>query len=314
MFWGSLPRSPEALAHIVDLENKAMNPFSLRPTEPRCLLLGSFLILAALGFSAIGCGKQSTAPSGLVPMTLEAGGTGASTVRALRTAGLALSDTDTTHVNVTFTRALLVVRDVRFKTSQDGDDENDTTDVERNDPVGHAEADSEQQDQHEDGIVFRGPFVIDLLSHHADSLDTKLVPPGLYERIQGHLQALHEGDAAATPNLAFLIGSTVDLEGTIAGNGGGPFTFKTRLDDEFQIRGAFTVQTGTPATAFLVFDPSRWLVDREGRFLDPRNPDNAQAIESAIRHAINFGADNDHDGEMDEVEHSASRSQAFGVR
>src|SRR5207247_3023200 len=97
-----------------------MNPFSLRPTEPRCLLLGSFLILAALGFSAIGCGKQSTAPSGLVPMTLEAGGTGASTGRALRTAGLALSDTDTTHVNVTSTRAPLDVRHGRFKSPQAG--------------------------------------------------------------------------------------------------------------------------------------------------------------------------------------------------
>jgi len=48
-------------------------------------------------------------------------------------------------------------------------------------------------------------------------------------------------------------------------------------------------------------------VDREGRFLDPRNPDNALAIESAIRHAIKFGTDNDHDGEMDELEDSASR-------
>src|SRR5207247_10292200 len=115
----------------------------------------------------------------------------------------------------------------------------------------------------------------------------------LHQRIQRHLPDRPEGDAAATPNLAVLIGSTGDLEGTSAGNGGGPFTFKTRLDDEFQIRGAFTVQTGTPATAFLVFDLSHWLVDREGRFLDPRNPDNPQAIESAIRHATNFGADND---------------------
>jgi hypothetical protein len=266
---------------------------------------GSILTLAALGLIVIGCGgKHVAAPGSLAPLTLEAGGTGASTVRALRAASLAVSDTDTAHVNVTFTRALLVVRDIRFLTSQEGDDENDSTEVEGQDAarIGFAAADSEPSEDHEGGIVFRGPFVVDLLSRRADSLDTKLVPPGLYERIQGHLQALHEGDAAATPDLAFLIGSTVDLEGTISGDGGGPFTFKARIDDEFQIRGAFTVQSGTPATAFLVFDLSRWLVDREGRFLDPRNPDNAQAIESTIRHAIKVGTDDDHDGEMDEAE------------
>jgi hypothetical protein len=274
------------------------------------LLFGPFLILTALSFGAIGCGgKHVTAPSSLTAVMLEAGGTGASAIRALRAASLAVSDSDTTHVNVTFTRALLVVRDVRFLTSQDGGQENDSTDVEGSDAarIGLAAADSEPSEGNDGGIVFGGPFVIDLLSHHADSLDTKLVPPGLYERVQGHLQELHEGDVAATPDLAFLIGSTVDLEGTISGDAGGPFTFKARIDDEFQIRGAFTVQSGTPATAFLVFDLSRWLVGSDGRFLDPRNPDNAQAIESAIRHAIKVGTDDNHDGEMDELEHSTSR-------
>jgi hypothetical protein len=292
------------------LENKAMNPCDLRSPKPRFLLLGSLLSLAAFSFSAVGCGgKHATGPSSLAPITLEAGRAGTSTVRALRAANLAVSDTDTTHVDVTFTRALLVVRDVRFLTAEDGGEESDSTEVEGQDAarIGLAAADSEPTEGNDGGVVFRGPFVIDLLSHHADSLDTKLVPPGLYERIQGHLQELHEGDVAATPDLAFLIGSTVDLEGTISGDGGGPFTFRARIDDEFQIRGAFTVQSGTPATALLVFDLSRWLVDGEGRFLDPRNPDNAQAIESAIRHAIKVGTDDNHDGEMDELEHSASR-------
>jgi len=286
-----------------------MSPSTLRPARPPFLLIGLFLTLTTICLGATGCGRSVTAPGRLAPLTLEAGSTGANTVRALDAATLAVSDTDTTHVTVTFTRALLVVRDVRFLTSEEGEGENDSTEVEGQDAarIGLAASDSEPSEDNEEGIVFRGPFVIDLLSHHADSLDTKLVPPGLYERIQGHLQALHEGDVAATPDLAFLIGSTVDLEGIISGDGGGPFTFKARIDDEFQIRGAFTVQSATPATAFLVFDLNRWLVDSEGRFLDPRNPDNAQAIESAIRHAIKFGTDNDHNGEMDELEHSASR-------
>jgi hypothetical protein len=283
-----------------------MNRLDLRSASPRSMLLGSFLTLATLGLTVIGCGgKHVAAPGGLARVTLEAGGTGASAVRALRAASLAVSDTDTTHVDVTFTRALLVVRDIRFLNSQEGGEENDSTEAEGQDAarIGFAAADSEPSEDNEGGIVFRGPFVVDLLSHRADSLDTKLVPAGLYDRIQGHLQALHDGDAAATPDLAFLIGSTVDLEGTISGDAGGPFTFKARIDDEFQIRGAFTVQSDTPATAFLVFDLNHWLVDGQGRFLDPRNPENAQAIESAIRHAIKVGTDNDHNGEMDELEH-----------
>jgi hypothetical protein len=156
-----------------------------------------------------------------------------------------------------------------------------------------------------EAVTFRGPFVLDLLNHSGAALDTMMVSPGDYHHVQGHLQALHDGDAAATPDLSFLIGSTVYLEGTIDGEGGGPFTFHARIDDEFQIRGRFTVEANTPATAFITFDPDFWLLDRDGHFLDPRNPDNLQAIESAIRHSIKVGMDEDHDGEMDDDMHAS---------
>ncbi len=251
---------------------------SIRPTRVPLLLLIAALVFA---LSSIGCGKRATSPE-RVPLSLEAAGTGATTVRALPAASLSATDsTNTSDVEVTFTRALLVVRDVRFHTPEEG--ENNTTDI----------------TDEETAALFRGPFVIDLLSHHAAVLDTELVPPGLYQRVQGHLQALHDGDAAATTDLSFLVGSTVHLEGSIAGEGGGPFVYEARIDDEFQIHGAFTVESHTPATAFLVFDLTQWLVDNEGRFLDPRNPENDLAIRSAIRHAIKIGPDADHDGVMD---------------
>jgi hypothetical protein len=269
-------------------------------------VFGLLLTASALGLllTGTGCGKRISGPAKMVPLTLKSQATGSSMVRALRAASLALADSDSSHVDVTFTRALLVVRDVRFKSSE-GDSEGPDNEIE-NDSLGEAEndslreADDDSTHSEEGGVVFRGPFVLDLLSHHADVLDTKLVPPGLYQKVQGHLRALQAGDAAATPDLSFLIGSTIYLEGTISGDGGSSFIYKARIDDEFVIHGDFTVQSDTPATAFLVFNLDGLLVDREGRFLDPRDPANDQAIRSAIRHAIKIGEDRNHDGEVDD--------------
>lgn len=260
-----------------------MNLRNLRATRSILILLS--LALLALVLVLAGCGKRATtAPAKLVTLTLKGGGTGVVSVTALKAGSLALAGSDAAHLDVTFTRALLVVRDVRFKTSAESEGEHDSTDTDAGTlgVFAFASADTGTVETEQEGdegmIVFRGPFVIDLLAHHAADLDAKLVPPGLYRRVQGHLQPLHSGDAAATPDLSFLIGSTAFLEGTISGEGGGPFTYKAWIDDEFQIGGAFTVQADTPATAFITFDLSRWLVDREGRFLDPRNPDTNRSI------------------------------------
>ena len=271
-----------------------------RPLRIGALLAGAVLLLAAAGCS----NTKPTAPkSNLVPLTLATQASGAGSFRAISNAGaltLATAQNDT--VNVTFSKAFLVVRDVRFILPELGDQEDSTgTGDSLNLSMAWGDDDSIPDMEDEGGsVTFRGPFVLDLLSHTAASLDTMMVPPGDYHHVQGHLQALHDGDAAATPDLSLLIGSTVYLEGTIDGEGGGPFTFQARIDDEFQIRGHFTVAADTPATAFITFDPDLWLLGRDGHFLDPRNPDNLQAIKSAIRHSIKVGMDEDHDGKMDD--------------
>ncbi len=260
-------------------------------------LLAMLALATVLGAS--GCGKSISGPAKMVPLTLKTQAGGTAATRVLRAAGLVAADSDTVHVDVTFTRALLVVRDVKFHaTETDSEGSDGEEQVAESDSLGDAENDSTHSEDG-GGIAFRGPFVIDLLSHHADVLDTQMVPPGLYAQVQGHLQALHAGDAAATPDLSFLVGSTIDLEGTIGGDGGGAFTYRARIDDEFVIHGHFTVQSDTPATAFLVFNVDGMLVDSRGRFLDPRDPANDQAIRSAIRHAIKVGLDDNHDGELD---------------
>ena len=276
----------------------------------RAFLAGAILLAVAAGCSA----DKVTGPAKPVPLTIQAMGVGGASRAATPSAALAsgmpyVATAGDEVLPVTFTKALLVVRDVRFKLSDGGPA--DTTDAD-DEFDGDGPADHDSTGMHEDDddeaegdgqVIFRGPFVIDLLAQSAESLDTELVPPGDYRRVQGHLRALRAGDWNAS-KFDFLIGSTVYLTGTVDGEGGGPFTYQARIDNEFMIRGKFTVQASTPATAFVVFDISKWLRGRDGAFLDPRVVENDQAIRSAIRHSIKVEMDDDHDGEIDDDLHA----------
>ncbi|HEX7078064.1 MAG TPA: hypothetical protein VF363_06570 [Candidatus Eisenbacteria bacterium] len=267
-------------------------------------------VLAFFSFAASGCGggAKTNAPVKPVPLTVTAMGVGGAVQRFAApalVAGVAATDT----IPVTFTQALLVVRDVRFVLPDElsGDDADMLgTGEGDDDSLGVGESDSTGVGESEDGggqIRFHGPYVIDLLSGTAQKLDTQMVPPGDYVRVQGHLQPLHSGDEPASDH-PDLVGYTVWLEGDIAGDGGGHFVYKTPINDEFLIGGRFTVAQDTPATAFVTFDLSRFLTDRSGHFLDPRIGDNDQAIRQAIRHAIKAGMDENHDGAMDDDMHA----------
>jgi hypothetical protein len=282
----------------------------------RIPLLTVVLSLAAFGLVVGGCGDSGgTGPAKLVPLTIQAGGTGAQAagarVRGISPAGVLIAENGDT-IPVTFTSAWLVTRDVRFKLSDDGSmdttgGEWDSTGTGETDSTGTGECDSTgvgEDDDHESAgmIIFRGPFAIDLLTQQSQTLDTEMVPPGVYRRVQGHLAALRAGQNVGD-GMGFLIGSTVYMQGTVDGEGGGPFTYAARIDNEFMIRGTFTVETDTPATAFIVFDVSNWLTGRDGQFLDPRIPENDKWIKWAIRHSIKVGMDDDHDGNMDDAMH-----------
>lgn len=274
-----------------------------RLTDPVVRGLGPFVVVAVLAAGLVGCGsKTATSPVRAVPLTLVAQGVGGNAHTYPAPAGSMLlgATAATDSIPVTFTKALLVVRDVRLLLPgemEDSGGENDSTGESDSLDVGDGR-DGEDAGQ----IRFKGPFVVDLLSGHAARLDTMMVQPGDYARVMGHLQMLRSTDPDAG-DFPGLVGSTVWLEGTIAGDGGGPFSFLARIDDEFQIRGAFHVAAATPATAFVTFDVSKWLQDANGHFLDPRVDTNLQAIKSAIRHSIKVGMDDDHDGSMDDNMH-----------
>ncbi len=273
---------------------------NLRPNSR--LTWGGAIASVAVVASLAGCGDKATSPIRAVPLTLVAQGSSASTARYLAPVGspLTASSAATDTIPVTFTKALLVVRDVRFVMPEAIDDSDD-----RADSLGETDSTDMGDDHDVQGQArFRGPFVIDLLSGHAARLDTMMVMPGDYARVQGHLQMLRAGDLEAA-DFPGLVGSTVWLEGTIGGEGGGTFSFLARIDNEFQIRGGFHVAENTAATAFVTFDLSKWLSDSSGHFLDPRDLANEQAIKSAIRHSIKVGMDDDHDGAADDDMHEA---------
>jgi len=266
-------------------------------TALSAVLLSLPLVMGAF----LGCGSGKTAGPQRVPLTLEARGVGGAVQRlAAATPAPALAQ-DT--IPVTFTRALLVVRDIRFVLPGAGGDdgEEDTLGVDEGegDSTG---TDVEHEDDGEDGagqVRFAGPFVIDLLAGSNQNLGTQMVPAGVYTKIMGHLQPLHQGDAPAGlyPD---LVGSTVLLEGNIAGEGGGHFLYSSRIDTEFVIHGSFDVAGSTPVTSFVVFDLSAFLRGNDGHFLDPRVAENDQLIRQAIRNAVKVGLDGNHDGEPDD--------------
>jgi hypothetical protein len=257
-----------------------------------------FAVLAlGVGLVVAGCGSDNATGPKMVPLNVKAEGAGALTSpRAFisNMAAAAVADTDTM---VTYTRALLSVRDIRFVMSDvDEGDDTDTTGT----PEDSTDFDSDHENAGQ--IRYRGPFVIDLLAGGAQDLGTQMVPAGNYHHVMGHLQKLVGGGDLANTYPA-LVGATVLLEGDIHGDGGGHFVFESRIDTEFIIHGSFQVAGDTPVTSFVVFDMSEFLRGNGGVFLDPRDPANENAIRVAIKHAVKTGIDADHDGEPDEVVH-----------
>jgi hypothetical protein len=278
------------------------------PRDLPRLLAAAILFLA---FTA-GCGQNKmTAPSSQVPLTLRAGAVGLGYGSTTRTSA-ALADT----VPVTYTKVLLVVREVRFRLAENEPEDSLDADGEHDDmrlanfegisgdsmEQGDGDHEGEHEGEGHDAVVFHGPFVIDLLAQSAESLDTEMVPPGKYRSTKGSIGPLRADDWNAS-HFPTLVGSTVYLQGTVDGEGGGSFTYQAPIRHTFKIKGNFTVEASTPATAFLTFDTSHWLQDREGNFLDPRDPANDWAIRLAIIRSIRAGMDDNHDGKCDDRTH-----------
>ena len=277
---------------------------------------------AACLLVAAGCSTEAKLGgpgNGTVPMTLKAMGLGTASGRQpstmARTLGVAFATTSGDTIPVTFTKALLVVHDIRFHLISGGDTDStggDTDSTGDGEVTPHARDEAyaqEVEDHHgDDGdddsvqtIKFVGPFVVDLLTQTADSLDTQMVEPGTYKNTVGHIRPLLASDWNAS-SFEYLIGGTVYLQGTVDGPGGDTFTYRAKIYHVFKIKGEFVVDAPTPATAFITFDISQWLRGPGGRFLDPRDGENGLAIRDAIIRSLRMGMDRNHNGHCDRDE------------
>lgn len=292
-----------------------------KPVRP----LRSLLYLAASVLVAGGCsndGKNLTGVgNGTVPVTLRAMGVGTASgsrsAMPTRALGATFSTPEDT-IPVTFTKALLVVDNVKFHLIEGGETDStgggtDSTGATEN-PDARDQAfamqfeshggdnDGDDNTDHDEIIRFKGPFVIDLLTQTSDSLDTQMVQPGTYKNTMGHLRPLRADDWNAS-SFEYLIGGTVYLQGTVDGPGGDSFTYRAKIYHVFIIRGHFVVDAATPATMFLTFDISQWLRGPGGRFLDPRDGENGLLIRNAIIRSLHMGMDRNHNGRSDDEMH-----------
>ncbi len=289
------------------------------PRHIRSVALAAACLIVAAGCSSDNAKNIAGAGNGTVPMTLKAIGLGTASGRQpaamARSIGASFASTTDDTIPVTFTKALLVVHDIRFHMISSGETDStgggtDTTAT----PHSLDEAYAQEVENHgwghhggdgdEDSVVnirFVGPFVVDLLSQTADSLDTQIVEPGTYKNTMGHIRPLLADDWNAS-SFEYLIGGTVYLQGTVDGPGGDTFTYRAKIYHVFKIKGEFVVEAPTPATAFITFDISQWLRGPGGRFLDPRDGENGLPIRNAIIRSLKMGMDRNHNGHCDRDE------------
>jgi hypothetical protein len=171
----------------------------------------------------------------------------------------------------------------------------------------------EHDREHEDGIVFMGPFVVVLNDTTPIDLGERFVPPGVYDGIEFKLHRLRSDDEGEHPIPDSLRTYSLVVTGNVKiGASWKPFVYKSNLDEEFKVKGQFTVTSQTSLVPFsLTFDLSTWFREGgqpTGLILDPTDPLNFEAIQHAIKSSIegrsHAGEDDNGDGHPnDEAPH-----------
>lgn len=130
------------------------------------------------------------------------------------------------------------------------------------------------------------------------------VPPGDYRELKVVIATVNAGEAGSDATLQALakLPASIAVDGTVAGTGGGDFTFTTTMELEQERNGTFTVKSGMSGTSNVTLDvdPSGWFVGPGGTSLDPRDPVNRGQILANIRASIRAFPDDDENGEDEE--------------
>jgi hypothetical protein len=167
----------------------------------------------------------------------------------------------------------------------------------------------EQQHESDEGINFMGPFVVILNDTTPINLGDRFVPPGVYDGIEFKLHKLRTEDQSEHPIPDSLRTYSLVVTGNVkVGATWKPFVYKSDIDEEFKVKGQFTVTSQTSLVPFsLTFDLGTWFREGgqpSGLILDPTDPLNYDAIRHAIKSSIegqtHGGEDHDADGHPDD--------------
>ena len=197
--------------------------------------------------------------------------------------------------------AIVVLKDIAFHSHIDTVHAKDSTEVYCDD------RDEERGIFHWRMERFRGPFIVELMNNTPTQIALDTIPPGKYDGIKFVLHKLHRRDVAANPLFPdSLIGYSVVVSGKVyyAGDTAAtPFVFKANINEEFKVRGDFTVEEGSNLVPYaLDFQMDSWFNGRT-RVLDPNNFWDRFVIRWNIKHAFKSlmrgGRDWNHDGHPD---------------
>jgi hypothetical protein len=199
-------------------------------------------------------------------------------------------------------QALIVLKDIRFLAVPDSAHLRDSVEC-------NGDADREDHDgwKKDSTTHFKGPFIVALHDTTPVQIAVDTIKPGNYAGIKFNIHKLRKSDVMRDPLLPdSLMGYSVAVTGLVKYPGGSwvPFLFKADIDEDFKVKGDFTVAEGQSVTPYVLkFELSSWFRSPSGRTLDPNDPTDRRGIRYAIKASLKGrmagGRDHDHDGRPD---------------
>lgn len=222
------------------------------------------MIGAVVAFSLVGCGKDSMSSKG-----------GSLTLSVRAVSGALPKVTSPQAQQVTITSAKVVLGEIEIENSS------------------------------EDSMDFKSntPLVVNLdLSGAPTNLGAVSIPFGTYEELEYEITRLTPQDTAVYNANPDLQGYSISIRGYVDGDTNAVFTFKSAIEveQEQEFSPPLVVSDSSPLVVLMLsIDTRMWFSAGAGTFLDPRDPQNQQAIARNIQASINAYQDNDNDGDDD---------------
>lgn len=242
------------------------------------------MIAAAFMLVLIGCSQDASGPGGT-------GGAGVVQLNVATGGGqeqVSLGKVDGTVAGVeslVVSRAVLVFKDIRFLEAPDTTHLRDSIECWR---------DGDWEDRwgrkKDTTLHFKGPFVVVLQDTTPVQIALDTIPPGQYTGIKFNIHRVRRSDLERDPQLPdSLLGYSVVVTGSVKYAAGAwvPFVFKTDINEDFKVRGDFTVAEGQTLTPYVLnLDIASWFRAPGGMILDPNGFFERHVIRFMIKGAL----------------------------